>query len=59
MAIRECRVHRLGPAEDVLRCVVWPQRADDSTAVCDVALVDGDGSARVELLGVELVRRPD
>ncbi len=59
MAIRECRVHRLGPAGDVLRCVVWPQRADDSAAACDVALIEGDGSARVELFGVELVRRPD
>jgi hypothetical protein len=38
--------------------VVVAQRADEFTASCDVALIDKDGSPRVELLGVQLVRRP-
>jgi NADP-dependent 3-hydroxy acid dehydrogenase YdfG/acyl carrier protein len=58
MAIGECRVHRPGAVEDEARCVVVAQRADDFTAACDVALIDPDGSPRVELLGVQLVRRP-
>jgi hypothetical protein len=58
MAIGECRVHRPGAVEAEVRCVVVARRADDVTAACDVALIDLDGSPRVELLGVQLVRRP-
>jgi hypothetical protein len=58
MAIGECRVHRPGAVEAEARCVVVARRADDLTAACDVALIDVDGSPRVELLGVQLVRRP-
>ena len=58
MAIGECRIHRPGTVETEVRCVVVAQRADDVTAACDVALIDPDGSPRVELLGVQLVRRP-
>jgi acyl transferase domain-containing protein/NADP-dependent 3-hydroxy acid dehydrogenase YdfG/acyl carrier protein len=58
MAIRECRVHRPGVVEAEALCVVVAQRADDFSAACDVALIDLDGSPRVELLGVQLVRRP-
>ena len=59
MAIRECRVHRPGAAEDELRCVVLAGSAADSGATCDVALIDPDGAPWLELLGVELIRRPD
>jgi hypothetical protein len=59
MAVDECRVYRLGAVEAATRCVVRALRADDSTAACDVALIDPDGSPRVELLGVQLVRRPE
>jgi hypothetical protein len=38
--------------------VVLAERVGESTATCDIALIDPDGAARVELLGVELVRRP-
>jgi hypothetical protein len=58
MAVAECRVYRPGAVEAATRCVVRALRADDSTAACDVALIDPDGSPRVELLGVQLVRRP-
>jgi NADP-dependent 3-hydroxy acid dehydrogenase YdfG len=58
MAIRECRVHRPGAAEDELRCVVLAGRVADSGATCDVALTASDGAPWLELLGVELVRRP-
>jgi hypothetical protein len=58
MAIAECRVHRAGVLEAEARCVVVARRADEFTASCDVALIDPDGSPRVELLGVQLVRRP-
>jgi acyl transferase domain-containing protein/NADP-dependent 3-hydroxy acid dehydrogenase YdfG len=59
MAVRECRVHREGGVPDAVRCVVRAGSVSDSGAECDVALVDADGQARVELLGVHLVRRPD
>jgi hypothetical protein len=59
MAVRECRLHRPGPVESAARCVVRAVRADDAGATCDVALLDPDGSVRLELLGVQLVRRPD
>ncbi len=59
MSVRECRLHRPGPVEDTARCVVRAGRVDDAGATCDVALLDRDGSVRVELLGVQLVRRPD
>jgi acyl transferase domain-containing protein len=59
MGVRECRVYRQGAVAETARCVVRGQWADDSGAECDVALLDGDGVPRVELLGVRLVRRPD
>ena len=59
MAVRECRVYREGSVPDAIRCVVRAGSASDSGAECDVALLDADGKARVELLGVHLVRRPD
>ena len=58
MAIGECRIHRFGAVEDTARCVVLARRCGDSTAVCDVAVIDPDGVPRTELLDVELVRRP-
>jgi KR domain/Polyketide synthase dehydratase len=58
MAIGECRVHRPGAVEAEVRCVVLARKADDLTAACDIALIDPDGSPRMELLGVQLVRRP-
>jgi NAD(P)-dependent dehydrogenase (short-subunit alcohol dehydrogenase family) len=58
MAIRECRAHSPGAVADLFRCVVLARRASDSGATCDVALLDPDGAPWLELLGVELVRRP-
>ncbi|MDQ0585710.1 SDR family NAD(P)-dependent oxidoreductase [Streptomyces rishiriensis] len=58
MAVAECRVHRSGPIEGAVRCVVRARKVHDTGARCDTALVDPDGLPRVELLGVELVRRP-
>jgi len=58
MAIRECRVHRPGAAAYEHRCVVLARRVGGSEATCDVALIDPDGAPWLELLGVELVRRP-
>ncbi|MFD6277096.1 SDR family NAD(P)-dependent oxidoreductase [Streptomyces sp. NPDC060209] len=58
MAVAECRVHRRGPVRGTVRCVVRARKVHETGARCDVALVDPDGSPRVELLGVELVRRP-
>ncbi|MFE6773578.1 SDR family NAD(P)-dependent oxidoreductase [Streptomyces fimicarius] len=58
MAVAECRVHRRGPVDGAVRCVVRGRKAHDTGARCDAALIDADGSVRLELLGVELVRRP-
>ncbi|MEN3304089.1 MAG: hypothetical protein V7603_291, partial [Micromonosporaceae bacterium] len=58
MAIGECRVYRRGPVPAGSRGVVRAVRADESGAVCDAALVDPDGTTRLELVGVQLVHRP-
>ena len=58
MAVRECRLYRDGAIDDTARCVVRARQAGKTGAECDVALIDPDGTIRVELLGVQLVRRP-
>ncbi|MDX3855746.1 SDR family oxidoreductase [Streptomyces sp. AK02-01A] len=58
MAVAECRVHRGGPVTDTVRCVVRARKVHETGARCDLALIDHDGTPRVELIGVELVRRP-
>ncbi|KOU36217.1 beta keto-acyl synthase [Streptomyces sp. WM6378] len=58
MAVAECRMHRRGPVEGTVRCVVRATKVHDMGARCDAALIDPDGVPRVELLGIELVRRP-
>ncbi|MGP3750763.1 SDR family NAD(P)-dependent oxidoreductase [Streptomyces sp. IBSNAI001] len=58
MAVAECRVHRRGPVQGPVRCVVRARKVHDTGARCDAALLGPDGSPLVELLGVELVRRP-
>ncbi|MDB1088787.1 SDR family oxidoreductase [Streptomyces sp. ACA25] len=58
MAVAECRVHRQGPVDGTVRCVVRGRKTHDAGARCDAALIDADGSVRLELIGVELVRRP-
>ncbi|WP_250293801.1 type I polyketide synthase [Streptomyces atroolivaceus] len=58
MGVAECRVHRYGPVQGTVKCVVRAVKVHDTGGRCDVALIDPDGCPRVELLGVELVRRP-
>ncbi|MEU4179721.1 SDR family NAD(P)-dependent oxidoreductase [Streptomyces sp. NPDC026589] len=58
MAVAECRLHRRGPVDGAVRCVVRARKAHDTGARCDAALIDADGSVLVELIGVELVVRP-
>ncbi|MFD9292311.1 SDR family NAD(P)-dependent oxidoreductase [Streptomyces sp. NPDC060030] len=58
MAVAECRVHRRGPVQGAVRCVVRAVKVHETGARCDAALIDPDGTPRIELLGVELVRRP-
>jgi hypothetical protein len=58
MSVGECRVHRAGPVEGQIRCVVRGLRADDAGAVCDIALLESDGGPVLELFDVHLVRRP-
>uniref|UniRef100_A0AAU2VK49 SDR family oxidoreductase n=1 Tax=Streptomyces sp. NBC_00008 TaxID=2903610 RepID=A0AAU2VK49_9ACTN len=58
MAVAECRVYRRGPVDGTVRCVVRGRKAHDTGARCDAALIDADGAVRLELIGVELVRRP-
>ncbi|TDC22841.1 SDR family oxidoreductase [Streptomyces sp. 8K308] len=59
MAVAECRVYRRGAAQAPVRCVVWARKVHDTGARCDLVLLDQGGTPRVELLGVELIRRPD
>ncbi|MER5361526.1 SDR family oxidoreductase [Streptomyces sp. NPDC002785] len=58
MAVAECRVHRRGPVDGTVRCVLRGRKVHSTGARCDAALIDADGAVRLELLGVELVRRP-
>jgi acyl transferase domain-containing protein len=58
MSVRECRIHRDGPADGPLRCVLRAVRTAHAHAECDIALLDRDGMARAELLGVTVVARP-
>jgi hypothetical protein len=59
MAVGELRVHRTGPALGPLRCLVRAGTVSDGQSRCDIVLFDEDGLPRVELLGVNLIRRPD
>ncbi|MGQ4488357.1 SDR family NAD(P)-dependent oxidoreductase [Streptomyces sp. SAS_281] len=58
MAVAECRVHRRGPVDGEVRCVVRGRKTHATGARCDAALIDADGGVLLELTGVELVRRP-
>ncbi|TXL90026.1 type I polyketide synthase [Streptomyces sp. IB2014 016-6] len=58
MAVAECVVYRRGPVDGTVRCVLRGRKVHSTGARCDVALIDADGAVRLELLGVELVRRP-
>ncbi|MFF1418946.1 SDR family NAD(P)-dependent oxidoreductase, partial [Streptomyces sp. NPDC058280] len=58
MAVAECRVYRRGPVDGPVRCVLRGRKVHSTGARCDAALIDADGAVRLELLGVELVRRP-
>ncbi|KPM54888.1 hypothetical protein ACG83_15955 [Frankia sp. R43] len=60
VAVRECRIHQPGLLTRPARAVVLAAGMNgDSVTFCDVAVVDDDGAARIELIGVELVLRPD
>ncbi|MCK9931889.1 SDR family oxidoreductase [Frankia sp. Mgl5] len=59
IAVRECRIHRPGLLREPARGVVHARGIDGVHTHCDVAVLDGDGAPRIELLGVELVLRPD
>ncbi|WP_370657226.1 SDR family NAD(P)-dependent oxidoreductase [Frankia sp. ArI3] len=58
VAVRECRIHRPGLMTGQARGVVTAREIDNIHALCDVVVLDDD-AARIELIGVELVRRPD
>jgi NAD(P)-dependent dehydrogenase (short-subunit alcohol dehydrogenase family) len=58
MAVRFVRLRTSGALALPVRCAVRGRRTGSDHAVCDIALLDPDGQARMELLGVSLVRRP-
>jgi acyl transferase domain-containing protein/acyl carrier protein len=59
MSVGEYRLHREGPADGPMRCVVRAKQVHLDRAECDIGLVDADGSPRAELLAVNLVLRPE
>ncbi len=59
MSLRECRIHRGGAEWGAARVVVSARRADGASAECDAAVLADDGTPLAELLGVELIRRPE
>jgi NADP-dependent 3-hydroxy acid dehydrogenase YdfG len=58
MAVRSVRLRVRGALSQPLRCAVRGRRTGPDHAVCDIALLDPGGRARLELLGVSLIRRP-
>lgn len=58
MAVGRYHVRRFGPLPDRGQCVVRAGELRGDVARCDVGLLDADGVPRVELVGVEQVRRP-
>ena len=58
MGVGEIRLRGRDPVDGETRCIVHAVRVDDAGAVCDVGLVDADGTPLIELVGVRLVRRP-
>jgi Polyketide synthase dehydratase len=59
MGMDTLHVHRTGPAPGTLRCLVRGTSAAADQTRCDIALLDSGGEVRTELLGVNLIRRPD
>ncbi|HEX4705929.1 MAG TPA: polyketide synthase dehydratase domain-containing protein, partial [Pseudonocardiaceae bacterium] len=59
MGLDELRIHRTSPAPGPLRCLVQAGPVHDGQTTCDIVLLDEDGQPRVELLGVNLISRPD
>ncbi|MET8763906.1 hypothetical protein [Lentzea sp. NPDC004782] len=57
-SVREVRVHRTGLLSGTATAALSAGRVHDGHAECDVLLTDADGTARLELLGVRLLRHP-
>ncbi len=58
MAVGFIRLRTSGALTQPVRCVVRGRHIGSDHVVCDIALLDPGGRARMELLGVSLVRRP-
>ncbi|NKE61877.1 hypothetical protein FXN61_36020 [Lentzea sp. PSKA42] len=56
--VREVRVHRTGLLSTPGKVAISAGRVRDGRAECDVLLMDADGSARIGLRGVLLLRHP-
>jgi acyl transferase domain-containing protein/NADP-dependent 3-hydroxy acid dehydrogenase YdfG len=59
MAVSEMRTLKPGLADGPVHCIVRRREVKDTHALCDIALFDTDDSMRAEMLGVEIVLRPD
>ncbi|MEV6671747.1 SDR family oxidoreductase [Streptomyces sp. NPDC051162] len=60
LAVGTFRSHHRGPARGPVTCTLLPVRGEGGIQnVCDLRLVSHDGTPFAELLGVELIQRPD
>ncbi|MGW4207570.1 phosphopantetheine-binding protein [Lentzea sp. NPDC004789] len=57
-SVREVRVHRTGLLSGTATAALSAGRVHGGHAECDVLLIDTGGTARLELLGVRLLRHP-
>ncbi len=57
-SVREVRVHRTGLLATSGKAALSAGRVRDGRAECDVLLIDADGTPRLDLLGVRLLRHP-
>ncbi|MGA5699449.1 SDR family NAD(P)-dependent oxidoreductase [Peterkaempfera bronchialis] len=58
MGIEECRLLGAGPLTGAARCVVRAVEVSGDRARCEAVVADESGAVRIDLRGVELVRRP-
>lgn len=58
-SIRECLIRTRGPVDGPVRCLVLRRRTSALDAECDIAIIDAGGEPLVELVGVQLVARPE
>lgn len=59
MVLGALRLWKIGPCARPVRCVVAGRSVSEARALCDAWIFDADGALRAEMLGIEMLRRPE